>query len=425
MRIKKNQFNILITLLFFCLITFSCQLRSPKENAKTEEPEEQIKTTSFFTIPFADIIKTKREVKLSEIAESVEFIQFENSEKSLLGNVLDVKLTNNYIFVKHSGDKRLTQFNRQGKFIQHFGTIGRGPKEYALMRMFSLDRKNELVYIQTNWTKKMLVYNFDGEYIKTLKYPTVERMHNVWARDSFIVSFGEPYKGFEPNVFIETSFSGDTIQTIKNQIFWEKKGKNGFITSYWGRNAFYWTNNKLHMKGWYNDTVYTYNSKCEIVPKYFIDLKEHKIPEELIPEKRPQKPLPKKCYWLGANESNHFVFVRYGLHGLRKSGEGDSGCVLFNKKSNRGTALKNQGEKYGFINDLTAGPDFIPRFSNDTIAFGTVSALDMKQYLDSDQFKNHEVKFPDEKENLNQLNKTLKEDDNHFLVVVKLKDSMK
>jgi hypothetical protein len=45
----------------------------------------------------------------------------------------------------------------------------------------------------------------------------------------------------------------------------------------------------------------------------------------------------------------------------------------------------------------------------------------MKKYLNLNRFKNQEVKFPDEKEKLNQLEKKLKEDDNHLLVLVKLK----
>jgi hypothetical protein len=51
----------------------------------------------------------------------------------------------------------------------------------------------------------------------------------------------------------------------------------------------------------------------------------------------------------------------------------------------------------------------------------TVSAFDMKKYLDSDKFENQEVKFPKEKEKLNQLKKTLKEEGNYFLMIVRLK----
>ena len=50
--------------------------------------------------------------------------------------------------------------------------------------------------------------------------------------------------------------------------------------------------------------------------------------------------------------------------------------------------------------------------------------IDMKQYLDSEKFKNEEVKFHEKKSKLIQLNKALKEDDNHFVVMVKLKNNL-
>ncbi|MDA3840218.1 MAG: hypothetical protein PF572_03940 [Patescibacteria group bacterium] len=40
---------------------------------------EILETNSFYTIPFAEIVKTKSEVRLSEFATDVEFIQFENT----------------------------------------------------------------------------------------------------------------------------------------------------------------------------------------------------------------------------------------------------------------------------------------------------------------------------------------------------------
>jgi len=404
------------------IVLISCQSKSTEKN-KSKDPEKQVESNSFFTIPFAEIIKHKREVPLSEIAESVEFIPLENTAESMIGNVMDVKLTKDFIFVKHNGTRLITQFSNDGKFIRHIGTEGRGPKEYGLARMFSLDEKNQMIYIHTNWTRKILVYNFDGEYVKTLKFGNIGRGHFTWSRDNFLVSFSEPHLGNEPNIFIETNFQGDTMQTTKNHIFWDKKGERSFTVSYWGRNAFYWAENKLHMKGWYNDTVYTYNDMNEFVPKFFVDLGEHKIPDDLIPEKMSQQPLHKKYYWVGLNESKNYVFIRFGEHMdlINREKQLEEGCIIYDKRSGKGKALKNDNGECGFLNDFRGGPNFKPLFSNDTLIFVDVSALDMKTHLDSNEFKNLEVKFPDQKEKLAELNRTLKEDDNHFLMLAKLK----
>ncbi len=418
---KKKVLQSLLLLLF---IATACN-NKPQSNIPQEiAASDSISSNAFFTIPFAEIIKHKQEVPISKIAENVEFIQFENSDKALLGRIMDLQLTKDYIFIKHTGSNLLTQFDRNGKFIRHVGREGRGPKEYGLMRVFSIDENNELIYIHTNWTRKILVYNFDGEYVNTIRLDGFDRLQMVWAHDSVFVSFSEPNMGTEPFVFMETNFHGDTLQTIQNHIFWEKKGQNSFLISYLGRDNFYLANNKLHMKGWYNDTVYTYNNKNKIIPKFLVDLKEHKIPEDLIPEKMSGKPLPKECYWVGVNESADYIFVRYGSHmdKTKSKDEMEEGCVLYDKKTKEGVALKNKGEEYGFVNDLNGGPDFKPRFSNDSLVFVDITAMDMKQYLDSQGFKNREAKFPEQKEKLAQLGKTLTEDGNSFLMVAKLKE---
>ncbi|MCG6189343.1 6-bladed beta-propeller [Maribellus maritimus] len=417
---KSHKIQLLFVLL---IVVTACKTKPETKGSPEIETAENAKSNTFLTIDFAGIIKHKQEVPVSKIAGNVEFIQFENSDKALLGRVMDVQLTKDYIFIKHTGSNLLTQFDRSGKFIRHIGKEGRGPKEYGLMRTFSIDEKKKLIYIHTNWTRKILVYNFEGEYVNTIKLDGFDRLQMVWAHDSIFVSFSEPNMGTEPFVFIETDFNGDTLQTIQNHIFWEKKEQNSFLIFYSGRDNFYLANNKLHMKGWYNDTVYTYNEKNKIVPKFLVDLKDHKIPDDLIPEKMSGKPLPKECYWLGVNESAAYIFVRYGSHmdKTKSKDEMEEGCILYNKKTKEGVALKNKGEEYGFVNDLNGGPDFKPRFSNDSLMFVDVTALDMKQYLDSQTFKNCEAKFPEQKEKLVQLGNTLKEDDNSFLMVAKLK----
>ncbi|SHJ98903.1 6-bladed beta-propeller protein [Tangfeifania diversioriginum] len=418
MKLLKTVF--LLTAVLFV----ACQSNPSKEESASNQPENQRAKDQFFTIHFAEIVKEKRDVMLSEIAENVDFVQFENnSEKALLGRISDIQITPNYIFIKHSGTGLLTQFNRNGKYVRHFGTLGRGPREYALIRKFSLDEQNKLVYIHTNWTRKILVYNFDGEYIKTIKFKAVERTNVTWSRDSLLISFGEPHVGNEPYVFIEHNATGDTLQTVANHNFWDSSESSNSMVGFWGQNIFYRFNNKLHMKGWYNDTVYFYNEQNKIVPKFFIDLKEHKIPDDLVYERKSSRPMPKNSYWIGVHETQDYIFVPYGSHyniQTRKQLSDDEGCVLYNKTTKIGVAV-NENEIGGFINDLTGGPDFKPLYTSDTTIYLSISALDMKMYLDSDAFKNREVKFPEQKAKLAELNRTLKEDDNHFLMVAKLK----
>jgi hypothetical protein len=409
---KNLNFAFQFRLLFVLLLaaSLSCKERTPKE------------TNSFYTIPFAEIIKNTREVKLSEFATDVEIIQFENTLEALFGRVEEIQLTKDYIFV-NSGRSPVIQFFRNGKYVRHIGTTGRGPGEYDLCRALSIDEKNERIYIQANANQQIIVYNFDGEYIKNIQYPAMERLRNVWGRDSLLVSFQEPMEGNEPCVFMEHNEQGDTLQTVPNLIFWNNKEQyyNMYLIFL---GSFYRFDNKLHMKGWYNDTVYSYDENNRIVPQFFIDLKEHKLPDDLIYERKWTRPLPDDLCWTGVHETSNYIFIPYGYHfdivNMKPSKE-EEGCILYNKKTKEGVAVEETNAG-GFIDDITGGPGFRPMVTNDTLAIMTVSAFDMKKYLDSDKFENQEVKFPEKKKELEQLANSLNENDNPVLMLVKLKE---
>ena len=421
-KMKKTTSFLKGLLIILVLSVWGCHSKNAKEiNNEKQNNDQILQNSQFLTIDFAEILKPKREVAISEIAGSVDYIYLEKTPKSLIGSIMDAYITKEYVFIRHNGTRLLTQFSRDGKFVRQIGSEGRGPKEYALMRKFSIDEKNELIYIHTNWTRKILVYSFNGEYVKTIKFEGVGRGYITWCRDSLFVSFSEPHIGNESYVFMEINSYGDTIQGVKNHIFWNSNESSSFMVSYWGQNSFYRADKKLHMKGWYNDTVYTYDSENKIVPKYFIDLKEYKLPTDQIPERKSSKSIPVNCYWTGVNESTDYIFIRYGSHWSQKSTKEERGYMFVNKKTGAGTALINKGEDYGFVNDLDAGPDFKPEYSNDTVAYYFITAMDYKEYLDSEEFQNRSAKYPDQKKKHRQLDKTLKEDDNHILVFANLK----
>lgn len=414
----KNQnfpFQLRLLLVLILATSLSC-----KEKAKNEINE----TNSFYTIPFAEIIKNKREVLLSEIATDVELIQFENIPEAMLGNVENIEFTKDYVFVKF-WQHPVIQFSRNGKFIRDVGKKGKGPGEYNTCMKMSIDEKNERVYIHTG-ELSMMVFNFEGEYVRTIKYPALESFTNfwIWGRDSMLVSYFEPIFGNEPFVFIEHNDQGDTLQTIKNHIFYDEDEQAYNLSPFEEQNFSYRFENKLHMKGFYNDTVYSYDENNKIVSNFFIDLKEHKLPDDLIYERKWKRPLPTNLCWTGVHETSNYIFIPYGYHydiNKPESQKEERGCILYNKKTKEGEAIK-ETKQGGFIDDISGGPDFRPLVTNNSEAIMLVSALDMKQYLDSEQFKNKELKNPEEKEKLNQLKKTLKEEDNHFVVLVKLKE---
>ncbi len=415
-----TKLNFLFKSGFLLVLIFNLCISCSQESKKITT-----ETSSFYTIPFAEIIKDQHEVKLSEIATDVEIIQFENIPDALLGDVEDIELTKDFIFVKF-WQHPVLQFSHEGKFIRNIGTRGNGPGEYATCIKMSIDEASEQVYVYTG-EYSIMVFKFDGAYIQTYTFPALTNFMSFWigGRDSTLVSYFEPFMGNEPYVFVEYDEKGDTVQAVENHVFWETKGEFGSISPFFGKQNFsYRFDGRLHLKGAYNDTVYTYNENNRFVPEYYIDLGTHKLPEDLIYERKRTRPVPNDLIWTGVHETSDYIFIPYGYHydiekmDLRNENQG---CVLYNKKTKQGIAVKETKEG-GFADDIAGAPDFRPITANDNTALMLVSALDMKQYLNSDQFKNMEVKFPEEKEQLKKLGKTLTENDNHFVVLVEMKN---
>lgn len=154
------------------------------------------------------------------------------------------------------------------------------------------------------------------------------------------------------------------------------------------QNFSYRFDNKLQLKGCYNDTVYTYDEDKKFVPKFCLDLGKHKLPADLIYERKWTRSLPDDLYCTGVHETSNYIFMPYGYHFNQNKPESEreeKGLVLYNKKTQEGVAAE-ETKQGGFVDDITGGPTFRPRVTHDNTAVMLVSALDMKQYLDSDQF---------------------------------------
>ena len=411
---KYPIMKIAIRLMIFILII-------PIENTCRNEQQTDINNSSFFTIDFPKILKNRQKALISNIADSVYYIRLSTSKESLLGRIMDAKFTDNYIFIQHNGNGLLAQFNFKGDFIRNIGKQGRGPEEYSLIREFSIDEEKQIIYIQANYKKEILAYSFDGEYINSLKKLGSEGWI-AWARDSAFIQFHEPVMGNEKYIFIEKNSEGDTLQVVNNHSFWDKNKRTYYMTGYWGRNVFYYLNNRLHFKGWYNDTVYTISNTNKIIPEFFIDLKQYKLPDELRPERNPSLKIPPKYYWTGVRESSKYIFFHYSVYSLKIDAKEKEGYMYYDKQSGEGyTLTKNKGGK-GFMNDMDGGPDFVPDYTTHSAAIHFIDAHSFISHINSEYFRNSKPKYPKQKVQLVKNMKTLSESDNPIVMILSLKE---
>lgn len=116
-----------------------------------------------------------------------------------------------------------------------------------------------------------------------------------------------------------------------------------------------------------------------------------------------------------------FEFVDYIYYEFSMPQDGKAERMYFiGSKKKKIHALINPDQ--GLINDLDAGPGFLPMtIKDDNTMIGIVEAGQLKSHISSETFKKSEPLYPEKKKELERLAISLKETDNPVLILVRLK----
>ena len=157
-------------LILTCAALCACGGGNKQQASTTSEKATEEKQTSMYPIhiPFEEGMEVEREVKLSEIADSVTYIRLETTDNGLVKYFkasLMRRTSKYYIFGEM---QNVIQFTRNGKFVRNIGRRGQGPGEYNYIRQVDVDEKTGKVYIYSN--RRIHVYDLEtGKYLQTIK----------------------------------------------------------------------------------------------------------------------------------------------------------------------------------------------------------------------------------------------------------------
>lgn len=144
--------------LFLSLIVFliSCQ--------ESKDPSFQVKSILLD-------INAGQELRLSEIADTVEVIFLEQTDDSDIAYVERIIPYKDRYYVMSSigfSNGRLHMFDKSGNFLQEIGRRGGGPGEYVDLQDVTLDPKNEELVLMTQ-PKGLYRYDLQGNFIGGLR----------------------------------------------------------------------------------------------------------------------------------------------------------------------------------------------------------------------------------------------------------------
>lgn len=116
-------------------------------------------------------IENQDTIRYSSLFDSVEYIQFEKTDHSILGYIQKTLFASNFILVLSNSAslQSITIFLKNGK---HFSTIdcqGRGPGEYLSIGTFSFNERDSTIFLYDQSGRDLKTYTIYGEYLNTRK----------------------------------------------------------------------------------------------------------------------------------------------------------------------------------------------------------------------------------------------------------------
>ncbi len=250
---NKRVFFSFCILISLC-VTYSC---SKKES---EALEYQL----------IDIELENNPIYLSSLLNGIKPILFETNESSLVGEAPNLIFTKESIFIK--SNSTIIQFDSEGKYINTINKRGNGAGEYTAISDFFINEELNRVEILDKRQKKVLYYNYNGEYIH-------DQQIGVWAikifRDSenrlYIYS---GYERDEDNIFQFNVYEGEQNHSF-SEIY---RGKSEFLHISNRLNFFKSARDKILFFEPFNDTIYALE-RDRLIPKFVLSYNGQNIPQ--------------------------------------------------------------------------------------------------------------------------------------------------
>ncbi len=375
-------------------------------------------------LPVIDIekaIKDNQTFYLSDIAESIEYIQLEFKKECTLKDIGRIYITAKDIFIASRGGV-IFRFDRTGKFLNQIGKFGKGPGEYTTTRFFAVDSVQRRVYVNSDMIG-IFVYDYDGKHIRT------ERSQDEYSWGFYalgntgeLVHIGSSFGYRDPgNYFFKISDTLANVRYIQKSLLTDmlKDGQQCF----WSYGSLQNGDSLLLLDG-ISDTIFYYH-QSKLNPYLVMDYGKYKITLDalLATVHDVESGLFLKPFILGTTPRYLFLEFRY-TNNIGSSW--DTYYILRYDKLTKECKAQKQLKKIGihFENDLDGGMPIDMSFSSLNALNQWVmgyEAYDIMEKLTPEYLSGSPAKDPDAKQKMIKMVEQLTENDNPVIMVMKLK----
>lgn len=403
-----------------------------------------IRVDDTFPLKLIDIeanIKKMEVINLSKFTDNIYYVSLENKENLPLSYIAYTDFSKDHILVADRNFCLL--YDRWGRFVSKIGNKGRGPGEYSYLTNICIG-KNGKIYLSD--TENLYEYNIDGSFVK--KYIKSLFLNDTYYLTSWFQINDSLFFGHVPNTSglidykaILINKFGDIRQSYKNYNLFNRTTIIASTAENYA--SVYKFKNETFYKGLYNDTLFCLTDKYELIPKYVFNLGKYKE-SDFERDVFNLDHISNYIQMYDAFQTERYLFLNCDFAGYfpakrltpRPAPSSFSKPIWYNTRRVLGIFDKKAGHLVfckptttdnplftsGLYNDIDAGPRFFPKKQiNDSTMVMLINAAELKDHVESYEFKNNVPKYSEKKKKLEYLAKNLSEFDNPILMFVNFK----
>ena len=159
---------------------------------------------------------SKKQIKLQDIFD-LEYVALESTDDFICGGAVK-DISDRYIAVTNeNNDGDIFIFDRNGNGLKKINHRGQGPGEYIHAGCITLDEVNNEMIISSVARSQILVYDFNGNFIRNVKLQDGYNTNGIKNLDKehwMCISFSMPI-GTNPSFFILSKKEGIIVKTIE------------------------------------------------------------------------------------------------------------------------------------------------------------------------------------------------------------------
>ena len=378
----------------------------------------------------------------SEVISSLEYVALETSPQCLIGDVVHVSVSENFILAFSNSNCLL--FSRKGQFIRSIGQRGSGPQDFTdNWYSVKIDEQSDMIYLLSSY--EICAYRISGQFVKKLKYLEFQKRNDItsflcnithWKENLFCANM-DLNIGKEPYRCIIFSLDGEIVKLFPNNIFFDngKSGKALRSTENSDANI-YLHNEQLYFREYLCDTLFHITNELDFLPEIIFDLPGYKKPTDMRGE-------------FGAPSSEYTIRRIYEVRNFLLLEEGKIGSKyhrsLYDKNKNQlfsfesDPLLKRELGHHlpdritttraislnGLRNDIDGGLPFDPHrlsnIQNDNQMICIYQSHFLKEKLTDEHFKRYTIQDQKAHEKLKKLLEDLDWEDNPVIMIATFK----